>query len=125
MSSADLRSLPLADLEHLLVDVLGDLPLGWTARRQALERAADSPAQLQALDPLLLAVRALETIESGLPIQIGGLRRGEIWEQDAISVSFDAWRRGQRVLLRALRPELRGDPVWQRRLHASLSLIHI
>ena len=119
MSSADLRSLPLADLEHLLVDVLGDLPLGWTARRQALERAADSPAQLQALDPLLLAVRALETIESGLPIQIGGLRRGEIWEQDAISVSFDAWRRGQRVLLRALRPELRGDPVWQRRLHAS------
>lgn len=119
MSPADLRSVPLDELERHLADALGDLPHGWTARRQALERAADSPAQLQALDPLLLAVRALESIQARLPTQFGGLRRGEIWEQDAVSVSFDGWRRGQRVLVRALRPELRADPVWLRRLQAS------
>ncbi|MFT5582788.1 MAG: hypothetical protein ACI9VR_000364 [Cognaticolwellia sp.] len=118
MSPADLRSVPLDELERHLTDALGDLPHGWTARRQALEHAADSPAQLQALDPLLLAVRALESIETRLPTQFAGLRRGEIWEQDAISVSFDAWRRGQRVLIRALRPQLRADPVWLRRLQA-------
>ena len=118
MSPADLRSVPLDELERHLTDALGDLPHGWTARRQALERAADSPAKLQALDPLLLAVRALESIQTRLPTQFGGLRRGEVWEQDAVSVSFDAWRRGQRVLVRALRPELRADPVWLRRLQA-------
>lgn len=94
----------------------GTLPVGWTARRQALEQAAESPKLSQDLDPLLLAVRSLEAIQAGLPTHFGPLRRGEIWEQDAISVSFDAWRRGQRVLVRALRPALRNDPVWRRRL---------
>lgn len=119
MPAVDPRTLPLHALEDALLRELGHLPQGWSARRKALEDAGTTPARRQTLDPLLLAARALEAAETNLPTELSGVRRGSVWEQDAISVTFDGWRRDQRVLVRALRPALRQDPVWLRRLQRS------
>lgn len=88
-----------------------------SAARAAVEAATERH------DGLLLALRALESATEGFPPAPGGLRRGRLIEQDAISATFEARdARGQRYALRLLRPELRRDPVWRRRLERSPQL---
>ncbi|MCB9761716.1 MAG: hypothetical protein H6739_17865 [Alphaproteobacteria bacterium] len=124
--AVDLRTLSPDALRAALGRALGpqadaELPRDLAALRAGLEDLAAAPDQAQALDPLLLAVRELETALAGLPATIDGLRVGRLLEQDPISVTVEAWD-SERWALRVLRPERRRDPVWRRRLERGPAL---
>lgn len=89
--------------------------------RAAVESAQDT-GSVQDLDPWLLALRELEAAAMGMPLELGGVRRGRLWDQDPISVTFEGYDTSTqaRVAVRALRPGLVDDPVWRRRLARSV-----
>jgi hypothetical protein len=99
-------------LEDDLKLLLDELPEGGlSAWREAVEALAS-----QAADPLLWRLRELEAATDGVPAQLGGVRRGAVWAVDRISVTFEGWADGERVVVRTLRRGLEQDPVWRRRL---------
>jgi len=99
-------------MEKDVQDLLGFVPEGGlSAWRQAVEQHGG-----QSADPLLWRLRELEAAADGVPVELGGVRRGAVWGTDRISVTFDGWADGQRVVVRALRRGLHRDAVWLRRL---------
>ncbi|MCP4809323.1 MAG: hypothetical protein GY913_11905 [Proteobacteria bacterium] len=114
---SDPRGLSPTELESTLETLLGDLP----------DTVSDRRARVEALgqkgDPYLLALRELEAARDGLPSDLDGIRLGRFWAQDPISITLEGWRDGTRVAVRALRPALRNDPVWCRRLERSTTFL--
>ena len=110
---SDPRGLSPLELEAALSALLDEVPDGVSERRAAVEALG------QRGDPYLLALRELEAARDGLPGDLDGIRLGRFWAQDPISVTLEGWRDGERVAVRALRPALRNDPVWCRRLERS------
>lgn len=107
----DPRSLGPTELNAELEMLLGDeLPDELSDRRAAVEALG------RRADPWLLALRELEATTDGLPTDLGGVRRGRIWAQDPVSVTFEGWDGTGRVAIRVLRPSVKDDPVWRRRL---------
>ncbi|HJN72674.1 MAG TPA: hypothetical protein QGF58_01955 [Myxococcota bacterium] len=107
----DPRCLGPSELEAELRTLIGeDLPAELSERREAVEALG------RRADPWLLALRELEAITDGLPSDLGGVRRGRFWAQDPVSVTFEGWDGHGRVALRVLRPSVKDDPVWRRRL---------
>ena len=107
----DLRCLGPEELDAELRTLLDeDLPEGLSERREAVEALG------RRADPWLLALRELEAITDGLPPGLGGVRRSRIWAQDPISVTYEGWDGTGRVAIRVLRPSVKDDPVWRRRL---------
>lgn len=88
-------------------------------RRRQIESAAEAdPQRLQELDAALWLTREQEQAEEGVPVLLGKLKRTRLIESDRISTTWDAWETatGLRHAVRVLRPHLRKDPVWRRRL---------
>lgn len=110
---SDPRGLSPVELERALETLLGELPDSTSDRRAAVEALG------QTGDPYLLALRELEAARDGLPPVLDGIKLGRFWAQDPISVTLDGWRDGERLAVRVLRPALRDDPVWCRRLERS------
>ena len=104
-------------LQAQVRELLGELPEGGlSAWRAAVESLGDWRA-----DALLWQLRELEAASEGVPVELGGVRRGSVWQADRISVTFEGWADGERVVLRALRRGLERDPVWRRRLERGAS----
>jgi len=110
---SDPRSLDVDELTAELRTLLGEVPEGLSDRREAVEALG------RRADPWLLALRELESTTLGLPPGLGGVRRGRIWAQDPITVTYEGWDGSGRVALRVLRPSVKDDPVWRRRLERS------
>ncbi len=88
-------------------------------QRAAVEAlAAQQPSRLQELDEHLLDLRERETADTGLPLVIGGVRRGHLVGWDRVTTTWVGWdeQSGARWALRCLRPRWRRDPVMHRRL---------
>ncbi len=103
--------------------VAPDAPL--PTQRAALESlCAQQPERLQQLDPILLKLRDLETLDEGLPRILGSVRRVGLLACDPITVSWWGWNAtsGAREAVRCLRPRWRKDPVWHRRLQRGVRI---
>ena len=120
------RRIPIAlSLPHdpLLDALIGgnadQLPLSSAAKRRLLEEASDAdPKKFQKIDGLLWNIREQELAEEGVPVTIGDLKRTRLLESDRLSTTWDSWEltTGRRQSLKVLRPSLRKDPIWRRRL---------
>lgn len=96
-----------------------------TARRRALEALVErEPGRLPHLDGLLLTLREAETVEEGLPPTMDETRRSSLIGSDAITTTWLCWNHatGRPEIARCLRPHLRHDPVWHRRLERGARL---
>ena len=124
MQSCRRKLAPLSLLsDPLLIALLegkaNDLPLSSSAKRRKLEEAAESsPALLQKLDTALWTWRQQELAEEGVPVTLGQLKRTRLLDSDRISTTWDSWElaSGKRHATRVLRPSIRKDPIWRRRL---------
>ncbi|MFH1468144.1 MAG: hypothetical protein ABIO70_27405 [Pseudomonadota bacterium] len=95
------------------------------AQRAALEdHTAAHPEDLQALDPTLLRLRALELADGELPVVVGEVRRHTLLAADEVSTTWLGWHvvSGARAALRCLRPAWRREPVVLRRVERGLRL---
>ena len=108
-----------AVLQALLDDRADEVPLSSAAKRRMLEEAAEAnPRQIQSYDAALWRIREQEQAEEGVPVTLGDLKRTRLMESDRLSTTWDAWElsTGRRHAIRVLRPLLRKDPIWRRRL---------
>ncbi len=92
-------------------------------QRAAVEALADGhPERLQALDPPLLWLRAVERAEEGLPRVVEGLRRDRLMAHDAWTSTWHGWWEdsGEQGAVRCLRPEWQRDPILLRRIERGI-----
>jgi hypothetical protein len=93
-------------------------------RRQIESATEADPQRLQELDAALWLSREQEQVEEGVPVLLGKLKRTRLINSDRISTTWDAWETatGLRHAVRVLRPHLRKDPIWRRRLQRGAQL---
>lgn len=94
-------------------------------KRRLIEQASETdPHRLQELDAALWHTREEEQAEEGVPVLLGKLKRTRLLESDRIGTTWDAWETetGKHHAFRVLRPGLRNDPIWRRRMQRGARL---
>ncbi len=117
---------PVARARELLEGVDMALPEGVSRQRAAVEALVQRHPELtQQADAALLGLRELEQVDQAVPGLLGGVRRVRLVSHDPVSTTWEGWdlSSGRRVLVRALRPRWRRDPVWRRRLQRTADLV--
>ena len=102
-----------------------DDALAGAAKRRRIEKATEeNPQRLQELDAALWHAHEQEQAEVGVPVLLGKLKRTGFLESDRVTTTWDAWETatGLRHTLRVLRPGLRTDPIWRRRMQRGARL---